>query len=270
MDDSYLPYYDRSSNPWPSRAKAEQGPGNEAGPERWTYLNAFGLPGTPTDQVSEYRSEAFSSNGPGSQLAHTASDADQPYVQTVHDRDLNLAFDYQPSLYETQGAMDMFYWTPVAYPYSQPSSSNLAPQSFQNHIRAGAVKIRSSRPLSFGTHPLNTHVSRQPSPSAVFHTEQQGRGSRTTITEVDDDDDEAVTRIGYVLSNRKFVCNHQRCVGQSFGRLTELKRHQTTLHAANKPNFWCHEPTCPRSVGGGDKPFHRKDKLAAHVNSMHS
>ncbi|KAF2736993.1 hypothetical protein EJ04DRAFT_399166, partial [Polyplosphaeria fusca] len=68
----------------------------------------------------------------------------------------------------------------------------------------------------------------------------------------------------------KFVCDVEGCGGQTFARHAELRRHHTTLHASNKPNFWCHVTTCQRSMSGGGRAFHRKDKLVAHVQSMHS
>jgi hypothetical protein len=91
-------------------------------------------------------------------------------------------------------------------------------------------------------------------------------GNAPPIPKVDD----GVARIGSVLSNGKFVCDAEGCEIQTFARQAELKRHHTTLHATNKPDFWCQVSTCRRSMTGGGKAFHRKDKLAAHVRSMHS
>lgn len=89
--------------------------------------------------------------------------------------------------------------------------------------------------------------------------------ARISIPKVDD----AVARIGSVLSNGKFVCDAEGCESKTFARQAELRRHHTTLHAANKPNFWCQVPTCRRSMNSGGEAFHRKDKLAAHVRSIH-
>ncbi|KAH7406016.1 hypothetical protein DE146DRAFT_650488 [Phaeosphaeria sp. MPI-PUGE-AT-0046c] len=103
---------------------------------------------------------------------------------------------------------------------------------------------------------------------AVYTKEEQGYASNTSTatTRVED----IVARIGSVLSNGKFVCDAEECGGQTFARPAELRRHHTTLHATNKPNFWCHVPTCRRGIRGRGGAFHRKDKLAAHIQSMHS
>ncbi|KAF9692709.1 hypothetical protein EKO04_009011 [Ascochyta lentis] len=78
------------------------------------------------------------------------------------------------------------------------------------------------------------------------------------------------TPIGTVLLNGKFTCPSPQCVHLTFARTAELRRHHTTRHAQHKPEFWCEAPLCPRGVDLGGKPFHRSDKLAAHVRSMHS
>ena len=159
---------------------------------------------------------------------------------------------------------------------SQPPSSILAPQLFQNSIWTGVVTSQDVPPLHRDVNQPDLHPFRQPSPSDVVCTEQQGRGSRTAvdttdaIDATDDNDDGTVTFIGSVLSNGKYACNNESCSGQTFGRPWELRRHHTTLHAADKPSFWCHDPACHRSAGGGGEAFHREDKLTAHVKSMHS
>jgi hypothetical protein len=105
-------------------------------------------------------------------------------------------------------------------------------------------------------------------PSAV-DTEQdkhQSHNTKTVIAEIEED----ITTIGSVLSNGKLLCAAKGCEGLTFGRQAELRRHHTTLHAAIKPNFWCQVSTCRRSENAGGRAFHRKDKLAAHVKSMHS
>lgn len=271
MDHSYLSYYGRNSSPWPSQAKNELGPSNEAGPEGWTYPNTFGLRGTSTNQVSEDHGQALLSNGLGSLLTHTASNADKRPVQTDHDRDSrsNMAFDCQSSSYEAHRAIDILHWIPVAYTTDQSSSSSPAPQLFQNNIWNSAVTNQSVPPLDLGVHPLDLHFLQRPSLNNTVYTEQQCQRFWPKVGMIDDNQ-ETIARIGSVLSNGKFMCNDESCTGQTFGRPSELRRHHTTLHATNKPNFWCHDPTCPRSVERGGEAFHRKDKLAAHVNSMHS
>ena len=83
------------------------------------------------------------------------------------------------------------------------------------------------------------------------------------------DSDDTVEEIGSVLSNGKFICNYEDCAALTFSRLAELRRHYTTLHSLNKPNFWCGVLSCPRSMHGGGGAFHRKDKMMAHVRSVH-
>jgi hypothetical protein len=119
------------------------------------------------------------------------------------------------------------------------------------------------------SHPLTSHLSyHHCSADAVYPEQEHSKACHTTsaMTEAED----AVARIGSVLSNGKFVCDIKECGGRTFARQADLKRHHTTLHATNKPNFWCRVSTCRRSMSGGDGAFHRKDKLDAHVRSMHS
>ena len=98
-------------------------------------------------------------------------------------------------------------------------------------------------------------------------TQEQSQPPSTVVETTDTED--TVTNIGSVLNNGKFICDHMDCVGRTFTRQAELRRHHTTLHAANKPEFWCRVSTCRRSMGKGGKAFPRKDKLMAHVRSMH-
>ncbi|KAH8723292.1 hypothetical protein GQ44DRAFT_570872, partial [Phaeosphaeriaceae sp. PMI808] len=67
----------------------------------------------------------------------------------------------------------------------------------------------------------------------------------------------------------KFMCDDERCAGRTFVRQADLRRHHTTLHATNKPNFWCHVALCRRNMSVGGEAFHRKDKLMAHIRSVH-
>ncbi|KAH8745010.1 hypothetical protein F5883DRAFT_511192 [Diaporthe sp. PMI_573] len=115
----------------------------------------------------------------------------------------------------------------------------------------------------------STPVLFQPDPMTMQDTEQeQGQASSavTAITETED----AVARIGSVLDNGKFACDVEGCRGKTFARLAEFRRHHTTHHASNKPNFWCQVSSCRRSMSGGGEAFHRKDNLDAHVRSIHS
>lgn len=117
-------------------------------------------------------------------------------------------------------------------------------------------------------HPAASQLPRLRCPGTAAYAEEeqeQVQTARTAMPEVND----VVARIGSVLSNGKFVCDVEACGSQTFTRQAELRRHYTTLHAANKPNFWCQIPTCRRSMIRGGEAFHRKDKLMAHVRSMH-
>lgn len=123
-------------------------------------------------------------------------------------------------------------------------------------------------PPPFTIHSATSHLPRlhYPGNAAYLGQEQkQVQYARTAMPEVDD----VVAKIGPVLSNGRFVCDIEGCGIQTFARQAELRRHHTTLHAANKPNFWCQDPTCHRSMIEGGKAFHRKDKLVANVRSMH-
>ena len=119
------------------------------------------------------------------------------------------------------------------------------------------------------THPVTSVFPQLHHTADAVHAKQdkhQSHNITTVVSEIEED----VTTIGSVLSNGKLLCAAKGCEGLTFGRQAELRRHHTTLHAAIKPNFWCQVSTCRRSENVGGKPFHRKDKLAAHVKSMHS
>jgi hypothetical protein len=82
-------------------------------------------------------------------------------------------------------------------------------------------------------------------------------------------DDDSDAAIGTALKNGKFKCILERCARKTFKRQAELRRHYKTIHAAQKPEFWCNVLSCDRSVAAGGRPFHRKDKLQDHVQRMH-
>ncbi|KAH7110528.1 hypothetical protein B0J11DRAFT_586114 [Dendryphion nanum] len=106
-------------------------------------------------------------------------------------------------------------------------------------------------------------------PGDTTETERETSGSVSRQIASMNSGDNGVARIGSVLDNGQFVCDDEVCAGRTFARQADLRRHHTTLHATDKPNFWCHVSLCRRSMGGGGEAFHRKDKLMAHVRSMH-
>jgi hypothetical protein len=74
--------------------------------------------------------------------------------------------------------------------------------------------------------------------------------------------------IGSVMSNGRFKCAEHGCYRRSFGRQAELRRHYYGAHT-KKLAYWCEVAWCDRSQAIGTRPFPRKDKLRAHVRSMH-
>jgi hypothetical protein len=79
-----------------------------------------------------------------------------------------------------------------------------------------------------------------------------------------------VDRIGHVLANGSYECNMPQCSSKTFRRQPDLLRHYRTIHSVRRSEFWCGVPSCERSVGIGNRPFHRRDKLRDHVRQMHS
>jgi hypothetical protein len=153
---------------------------------------------------------------------------------------------------------------PLAYDsYSRSSAVHMAP-GFHQSVSTQTPALPSLLP------PIHPSASQSPNdrhPGASVYIEQdQVTRAVSTIS----DGEDTTTRIGFVLSNGRLMCNHEKCAGRSFARKAELKRHYTTLHAHSKPNFWCPFPACPRSEHRGDNAFHRKDKMTSHVRSMHS
>jgi hypothetical protein len=93
---------------------------------------------------------------------------------------------------------------------------------------------------------------------------------------LDDPDTEAAPHemIGIILSNGapradKYQCHFEKCGGQTFSRLADLKRHFSGRHLIPRPEFWCLVPDCDRSQDNGNYPFPRKDKMKDHVLKMH-
>jgi hypothetical protein len=78
------------------------------------------------------------------------------------------------------------------------------------------------------------------------------------------------TVIGSMYHSGRFKCLHPGCARKSFGRQAELKRHHETIHATQKPAYWCRVPSCERSRARGGYPFTRRDKLNDHVRAMHA
>jgi len=72
--------------------------------------------------------------------------------------------------------------------------------------------------------------------------------------------------IGTTRLRGSIRCQYLGCTS-TFGRRTELRRHHRTLHAVQRPEFWCSEPSCGRSEGG--RPFHRSDKMREHERKKH-
>jgi hypothetical protein len=94
------------------------------------------------------------------------------------------------------------------------------------------------------------------------------------LTAETSDDDENIdadveVEIGSVLKNGRLKCRERACGDQSFARQAELRRHFNSKHAPKKRRYWCLVSSCVRSRGTDHRPFHRKDKLMAHVRSMH-
>lgn len=119
------------------------------------------------------------------------------------------------------------------------------------------------------THPVASFLPQLHYIADEVDAEQDTRQYHNTTTAISDIEED-ITTIGSVLSNGKLLCAVKGCEGLTFGRQAELRRHHTTLHAAIKPNFWCQVSNCRRSKNAGGRAFHGKDKLAAHVKSMHS
>jgi hypothetical protein len=146
-------------------------------------------------------------------------------------------------------------------------------KSSSTHLVSGLSRdipaIVNDQHLDLNTsHPTSWHLDPRV-PGDITETKREPFSSASRQNVGTNSGDNGVARIGYVLDNGHFVCDDQVCVGRTFARQADLRRHYTTLHAANKPNFWCHVSACRRSIGGGREAFHRKDKLKAHVRSMH-
>jgi hypothetical protein len=102
---------------------------------------------------------------------------------------------------------------------------------------------------AYGVNPTTSAVSMLGSPS-------------TSLSEVETD-----MIIGTIRLSGDIRCYHLGCT-RTFGRLTELRRHYTTSHAVQRPEYWCSQPTCDRSMAGG-RPFHRRDKMREHERRVH-
>jgi hypothetical protein len=98
------------------------------------------------------------------------------------------------------------------------------------------------------------------------HTTLSDQAS-TEESSIDSDSDQD---IGAVLKNGKYRCNVLACAEKIYKRPAELRRHYNTIHAAQKPEFWCQVMFCNRSAAAGGKTFHRKYRLQDHMRKMHA
>lgn len=69
-------------------------------------------------------------------------------------------------------------------------------------------------------------------------------------------------------ASKTIVCSHPGCEGGSFGRITELTRHEKTFHNDSGGKIPCPASGCPRGLAR-PYPAARKDKLKEHVQRMH-
>jgi hypothetical protein len=98
----------------------------------------------------------------------------------------------------------------------------------------------------------------------------QGEAASTHGSEDDPNDDQPDAVTGMVLKNGKFKCNRRECTRTTFSRTHELRRHYITVHARQKPEFWCRVQFCSRSAVAGGKAFHRKYRLQDHMRKIHN
>ncbi|KAH7086518.1 hypothetical protein FB567DRAFT_72822 [Paraphoma chrysanthemicola] len=71
----------------------------------------------------------------------------------------------------------------------------------------------------------------------------------------------------------QYRCHASSCSSLTFGRLAELKRHNSCQHGGldgKKPRFWCPIDGCDRSMGGERGAFPRKDKMMDHLTRVHA
>lgn len=73
----------------------------------------------------------------------------------------------------------------------------------------------------------------------------------------------------YTTEINDFVvqCASRQCLGMTFRRQADFKRHYQSTHAPKRTMFWCSVLNCPRSEG--QRPFPRKDKIMDHIQKVH-
>ncbi|KAH6613150.1 hypothetical protein C7974DRAFT_418237 [Boeremia exigua] len=146
-----------------------------------------------------------------------------------------------------------------------PNHMNPAPVPFQ----PGLVPMQTTPSSNIATAPATQDLFRPCYAEEIPHADSGPKKIRSPTSATPDPED-AVTKVGFLLNNGRLMCAIEGCEQRTFARPAELRRHHTTLHATHKPDFWCPVSTCRRSVAGSREAFHRKDKLAAHVLSMHA
>jgi hypothetical protein len=151
--------------------------------------------------------------------------------------------------------------------YSQSSPLQVARETIQND----PTMTQDVPLLDFDIRRSISQLRENHLPCDMAYTEL-GEASRTIFEHCSKvtNPDGAVTRIGSLLNNGKFICEDEKCAGLTFARQAELRRHHTTIHDPNRPNFWCPVSSCRYSMSAGGQAFHRKDKLMAHVRTMHA
>jgi hypothetical protein len=149
------------------------------------------------------------------------------------------------------------------------NSAMSVPEDLSHTVRQDApTQLRWNFNVIYGTNDApdtnsRTAQPRGPASNVIDLTSSTGDSSTDSDAETD-----LEVVIGSVMNNGRFKCAEHGCYRRSFGRQAELRRHYYGAHT-KKLAYWCEVVWCDRSQAIGTRPFPRKDKLMAHVRSIH-
>ncbi|PSN59258.1 hypothetical protein BS50DRAFT_260724 [Corynespora cassiicola Philippines] len=241
------------------------------------------LPGGNLKQLGECNRRTYQWDELDGTPAHVVPDATEGQdISTEHDQSFEAVTGFDDWLWPASESCDLYpavsnqpIWSysphemriSPSMPYWATHESTTDPISVQSlpaSSQDDSVTIKNGSIPTVNDYTLTSQLLECRHTGDMMYAEEQGQDPRETVGTVAN-----VIKIGSVLQNGKFICDEKGCASLTFGRQAELKRHHTTFHAVNKPKFWCHMPACRRRMSAGGEAFHRKDKLMAHIRSMH-
>lgn len=141
----------------------------------------------------------------------------------------------------------------------RPGTPALVPQERSGHGRGiqGSCVLK-IRPWPAGESTLHALAQQRDTPHIPGHA---GAYGMVIDPELEHDASRDITHTRFT---HRFTCDFKGC-GRGFCLRKDLIRHKQTIHANDKPEFFCPVENCKRNIRG----FSRKDNLRYHIVQLH-